>query len=124
MEFYCETYHEKRDSEHCCFCSAICGQYPNSETNADSEKKTMRQHMDNEILSKRYIESLKKAYPDLDKPTWEMLGIAFLDGMEEQRRTEELKKNIRNCGTVNPEEILDLARKFGIRINIDLSFNS
>lgn len=44
MEFYCETYHEKRDSEHCCFCSAICGQYPNSETNADSEKKTMRQH--------------------------------------------------------------------------------
>ena len=44
MEFYCETYHEKRDSEHCCFCSAICGQYPNSETNADSEKKSMRQH--------------------------------------------------------------------------------
>ena len=28
MKFYCETYHEERDTEYCGFCSAACSQRP------------------------------------------------------------------------------------------------
>lgn len=32
MKFFCETYHEERDTEHCGFCSAACSQRPVVET--------------------------------------------------------------------------------------------
>ena len=32
MKFFCETYHEERDTEHCGFCSAACSQRPIVET--------------------------------------------------------------------------------------------
>lgn len=43
MRFYCETYHEERDTEHCCFCSAACPQRPMEETVSGTGKETMRQ---------------------------------------------------------------------------------
>ena len=43
MKFYCETYHEERDTEHCRFCSAACSQRPTEETVSSTGEKTMRQ---------------------------------------------------------------------------------
>lgn len=43
MKFYCETYHEERDTERCCFCSAACPQRPMEETVSGTGKETIRQ---------------------------------------------------------------------------------
>lgn len=43
MKFFCETYHEERDTEHCCFCSAACSQRTMEEIISSTGEKTMRQ---------------------------------------------------------------------------------
>ncbi len=43
MKFFCETYHEERDTEHCGFCSALCSQRPVEETVSGTGEKTMMQ---------------------------------------------------------------------------------
>ena len=43
MKIYCETYHEERDTEHCGFCSALCGQRQVEGTVSGTGEKTMMQ---------------------------------------------------------------------------------
>lgn len=43
MKFYCETFHEERDTGFCCYCSAACSQRPSQETYSDTGGKTIEQ---------------------------------------------------------------------------------
>ena len=74
MKFYCETYHEERDTEHCVFCSAACNQRPlvkntkeTEELLQDKEKKigvydvTMIDFHEDSITKKDLLNKLKEA---------------------------------------------------------------
>lgn len=43
MKFYCETFHEERDTGFCCFCSVACSQRPSQETHSDTGGKAIEQ---------------------------------------------------------------------------------
>ena len=43
MKFYCETFHEERDTGNCCYCSAACSQRPSQETYSDTGVKAIEQ---------------------------------------------------------------------------------
>jgi uncharacterized protein YmfQ (DUF2313 family) len=80
--------------------------------------------MENENLAIRYVEGVKKANPEKTNPTWGLVETAFLAGMEEQSRTQDLKNHIRHCGTIKPEEILELAKKMGFQVDINYHLTS
>lgn len=61
MKFYCETYHEERDTGHCCFCSAACPQRPTVKTVSGTGEETMKQRTEKITIVFTYDEmSLSK----------------------------------------------------------------
>ncbi len=67
MKFYCETYHEERDTDHCGFCSAACSQHPMEKTVSSTEKITIvftYDEMPLEKLGRRVLKRRMDVYGD------------------------------------------------------------
>ena len=67
MKFYCETYHEERDTDHCGFCSAACSQHPMEKTVSSTEKITIvftYDEMPLEKLGRRVLKRKMDVYGD------------------------------------------------------------
>lgn len=67
MKFYCETYHEERDTDHCGFCSATCSQHPMEKTVSSTEKITIvftYDEMPLEKLGRRVLKRKMDVYGD------------------------------------------------------------
>lgn len=67
MKFFCETYHEERDTDHCGFCSAACSQHPMEKTVSSTEKITIvftYDEMPLEKLGRRVLKRRMDVYGD------------------------------------------------------------
>lgn len=78
MKFYCETYHEERDSGNCCYCSAACSQRPSQETYSDTEGKAIEQRSEKITIVFTYDEMpLKKLGARILKRRMDVYGDGY-----------------------------------------------